>query len=169
MRVWHLLHESATGKMCFTANPSTNKFSTKTRRHFSRKPTTRLPTVWATHWTGLNMSIGGGVPVQWGRSWASLNMFRGRQGLVCEDSTCDKGMGVPVWWWWCWGLDGGGLALYGDPTCKQNGRQTDRHDWKHYLPATSLAGGNNSLDKSLRLSSQQLRQQRKPAGICGCY
>ena len=27
-------------------------------------------------------------------------------------------------------------ALYNDPL-----EQTDRHDWKHYLPATSLAGG----------------------------
>ena len=51
------------------------------------------------------------------------------------------------------GVTGGrsrGGSLYGDVQCsKGNGhmgaphlRWTDRHDWKHYLPATYLAGGN---------------------------
>ena len=40
--------------------------------------------------------------------------------------------------WWCCGLyRGGNRALYRTPS-----KQNDRHDWKRYLPATYLAGGN---------------------------
>ena len=34
-------------------------------------------------------------------------------------------------------------ALYSDPPVNI---MTDRHDWKHYLPATSLAGGNEAYE-----------------------
>ena len=37
---------------------------------------------------------------------------------------------------------GGAIVPYSDPHLCTD-RQTDRQDWKHYLPATLLAGGNN--------------------------
>ena len=36
-----------------------------------------------------------------------------------------------------------------DMVCPLVDRLTDRHDWKHYLPATSLAGGIGRRDKAL--------------------
>ena len=51
---------------------------------------------------------------------------------------------------WGWGrggdpqvnLDQVPVRSYGDPFPK---RQTDRHDWKHYLPTTSFVGGNKCM------------------------
>ena len=99
------------------------KIWNKTRRHF--KPLFQpvplgvevgVPVWWGPSWTNLNMS-GGGVPVWSGPSWTSSNMSGGRAG------------------WIPWG--GGGLGRD-----KWTHRQTDTHNWKHYLSATSLAGGN---------------------------
>ena len=61
----------------------------------------------------LNMSIGGGLysEVQFEQVWKCLG-----KGLLYSE------------------FESG--ALYNDPL-----EQTDRHDWKHYLPVTSLAGG----------------------------
>ena len=43
-------------------------------------------------------------------------------------------------------MDNGNM---GTPT----NRMMYKHDWKHYLPATSLVGGNNRLCKMKRLSN----------------
>ena len=81
-----------------------------------------------------------GVPVQWGPSKTSLN--------ISEGSMYSK---VPSH---VWGSMGG--SPYGEVQCiagnghmwsppsKPVDRMTDWHDWKYYLLATSLAGGNKN-------------------------
>ena len=66
-------------------------------------------------------------------------------------------LGVNVLWAWRTGpMSVVGSGHMGTPpACKQTDTMTDRHDWKHYLPASSLAGGKimcliefNSFDKA---------------------
>ena len=84
---------------------------------------------------------GGRVPVERGPTWISLNMPMsggGRPKGPCTGGGAGTGSlykaVVPVWWgpmhhgWWSHDI------LCGQP---------DRHDWKYYLLASSLPGGNN--------------------------
>ena len=89
--------------------------------------------VWATHWTGLNISRRRSVTV----SSISLNISGGGAGLRQGDpSVMGVGqagaMGVSVWWW------ASGVS-YEDLSPSR----TYRHDWKHYLPTTLFPDGKN--------------------------
>ena len=116
-----------------------------TRRHFSRVLTARLATARAYKWISLKLSErvvegeGGGGAVQWGTSWTNLN-------ISTEDCTVSpKFEHVPGWD----PVQGGGQGLgfwTGGPPPPN--RQTDRHDWKHDLHATSFVGGNNQPTRS---------------------
>ena len=48
---------------------------------------------------------------------------------------------------WGWSLYGKGGQ---SPVCDPSPKHTDRHDWKHYLPATSLAGGKGALSRFVK-------------------
>ena len=81
---------------------------------------------------------GAGVSVQWGPSWTSLNIPGGAgPGGWDQGGSCMVRFNAS-WEMVTWG------TLCG---------QTDRHDWKYYLPATSLADGNNiPIDNATSLS-----------------
>ena len=84
-----------------------------TRKHSSRMPTTYLPPI---KWTILNMS---------GRPEA-VALFR--EGSQSQGSVQRRGSGSRT-------------VGTSPPHCGQNDWPIDRHDWKHYSPATSLVGG----------------------------
>ena len=89
----------------------------KTRKHCGRMPTTHLLTVHASYWT-------------------SLNMFG---GFLYSAFQVEKKFEYVL------GVGGGGnaRALHSeDPLWTE--WQTDRHDWKYYLPATLLVRTNNN-------------------------
>ena len=117
-----------------------------------------VPVKWGPGWTlwtcllvplqcdpfciSLNMSDGRMVPVRWGPIWTSLNVSSG------------VGPGMWVWnlvqtWDWCYvqreGWSWSPVQMGGG--CKEIPLWTEwltgRHEWKHYLPATSLVGGKN--------------------------
>ena len=85
------------------------------------------------------------VPLQWSLGWTSLNMLGGGT----DSNSCTNGpeLGPCIERCWDKGVQGGQGPVQGSPSFLN--RQNDRHDWKHYLPTTSLAGGNNESALSL--------------------
>ena len=75
------------------------------------------------------VNISRGVPVWWGPSWTSLNMSGGEsQDQYGGQGPVQKGAKAGPW-------------VLGPLAPSQFSEQTDRHYWKHYLPAISLAAG----------------------------
>ena len=88
---------------------------------------------------GCQMSLVGGVPVQWG------HMSRGGLGPggPCPlRSYVHRRAGAGGWGPVQWGPMHHRYWSHGTPSPLW----TDRHDWKHYLPATSLMGCNNGTN-----------------------
>ena len=92
-----------------TTNQYIRQWYSPTRKHSSRTQTARLPTVWAVYRNGP-------CTVR-----SKLNKFEHIRGL--EGGSLYGEVRSRKW-------------SYGEPPVD---RMTDRHNWKHYLPATSLA------------------------------
>ena len=75
--------------------------------------------------------VAGGA-VEWGPSLTSLNMSGGELYTEVQIEQ----------FWICMGQGQGQGPSQGTPPVN---RQTDKIDWKHHLPATSLVGGNNNF------------------------
>ena len=79
-------------------------------------------------------------PVQWG-SMSRLDQGQGQWSLDSEVQ-CPEGTGTRAEWWSCTVRSNASWVMATPPPV---GRMADKHDWKHYLPATSLAGGNDRM------------------------
>ena len=76
-------------------------------------------------------------PVQWGPmnkfEQVSMAGTRGWSSCPCLEEGLEPGQGDPVSW----------VMVTWGPLPLSHCGQTDTHEWKHYLPATSLAGIKN--------------------------
>ena len=142
-------------KTLFLIDCSSCYLMCSTRRHFSRMPTTRLPTV---NNNSEHVRVQGFL-VWWCPSLTSLSMSGG--GAGARGFLCGEGRGpgrkrgrVPLW---CgegkqrpYVICDWPMASMAVVTWEHVNRKTDTHDWKDYPPAVSLADSKNTLQFKTR-------------------
>ena len=127
-----------------------NKIYVKTRKHSSRMRIAHLPTVRALVATKCQYRIGGSSsePVWKGPQWwppdATSRGWGWGWEIPCLMSK-ELGAWAGVWGPVQWGPMHHGYWSYA-PSCRQTDWSTNKHVWKHYLPATLLSGGKSNFD-----------------------